>query len=172
MRLLSCSLPIILGVAVVSAGCNRDETRRENQQAALDKAAQMAGKEITVTGCLTAAPDRAAFVLSADRNALTSGAIYSGSGEVPTYTYELVDSSANLSPHVGRQVEVKGHLDPDRDDETDVVEKDKTSEPPRKVGGDTVTPAVETQQDLEIKVRRLRVISATATGQPCSSAPR
>ena len=171
MRLFSCSLPIVLGIAVVSAGCNRSEIRRANQEAALDKAAQMSGKEITVTGCLTAAENRDAFVLSADRNALTSGALYAGSGEVPTYAYELVGTSTDLARHAGKQVEVKGWLDK-RDDETDVVAKDKTTEPPRKIGDDTVTPAIETQQDLEIKVRRLHVISTVETGQPCSVASR
>jgi hypothetical protein len=170
MRLSSNAIPVVLSLAAVcaAAACNRAEERRTTQQAALESNAQRTGKEITVTGCLTSAPDRAAFVVTADRNALTSGALYSGSGEVPTYTYELVDSSADLTPHVGRQVEVKGHLDPDRSDEVDVDDKDKSKEAPAKVGGDTVTPAVETKQEIEIKVRRLHVVSATPTGAPCS----
>jgi hypothetical protein len=168
MRLTGSFLPIILGLAVTAAACGRAEERRADQNAALDARAQQTGEEVTITGCLTAAPDRGAFVVTADRTALTSGALHSGTGEVPTYTYELIDSSADLSPHVGRQVEVKGHLDRDRDDEVDVEAKDKTREPPARVGDDTVTPAVETKEEIEIKVRRLHVVSATPTGQPCS----
>ena len=86
---------------------------------------------------------------------------------MPTYTYELVDSTADLSPHVARQVEVKGHLDADRDDEVDVDARDKTKEPPARVGNDTVTPGRRDEAEIEIKVERLHVVSATPTGQPC-----
>ena len=168
MRLSGSYLPIILGLAVTATACGRADERRAEQSAALDARAQQTGNEVTITGCLTAAPDRGAFVVTADRNALASGAMYSGKGEVPTYTYELVDSSADLSPHVGRQVEVKGRLDRDRDDEVDVETKDKTKEPTARVGDDSVTPAVETKEEIEIKVKRLHVVSATPTGQPCS----
>ena len=168
MRLSGSYLPIILGLAVTATACGRADERRAEQSAALATRAQQTGKEVTITGCLTAAPDRGAFVVTADRTALASGALSSGSGEVPTYAYELVDSSADLSPHVGRQVEVKGRLDNDRDDEVDVDTKDKSKEPPARVGNDTVTPAIETKEEIEIKVKRLHVISATATGQPCS----
>ena len=168
MRLSGLFIPIMCGVTLTAAACGRAEERKAAQDAALATRAETTGQEVTVTGCLTAAPDRAAFVVTADRTALASGAMHAGSGEVPTYTYELVDSSADLTPHVGRQVEVKGHLDPDRDDEVDVDAKDKSKEPPTRVGGDTVTPAVETKSEIEIQVRRLHVASATPTGQPCS----
>jgi hypothetical protein len=167
MRLSGSCLPILLGLAMTATACGRAEDRRAEQSAALESRAQQTGKEVTVTGCLAAAPDRAAFVVTADRNALASGAVHAGSGEIPTYTYELVDSSADLSPHVGRQVEVRGHLDA-RNDEVDVDARAKTKEPPVKVGDDTVTPAIDTKQEIEIKVRRLHVVSATPTGQPCS----
>jgi hypothetical protein len=168
MRLSGLFIPIVCGVALTATACGRAEERKATQEAALATRAQTTGKEVTVTGCLTSAPDRGAFVVTADRNALASGALQSGSGEVPTYTYELVNASGDLTPHVGRQVEVKGHLDPDRDDEVDVDTKDKTKEPPTRVGGDTVTPAVETRSEIEIQVRRLHVVSTTPTGQPCS----
>jgi hypothetical protein len=168
MRLSVLLIPAMFAVAVTSTACGRAEERQATQEAALATRAQTTGKEVTVTGCLSAAPDRAAFVVTADRNALASGAMQSNTGEVPTYTYELVDSSADLTPHVGRQVEIKGHLDPDRDDEVDVQTKDKTREAPARVGGDTVTPAVETKEEIEIQVRRLHVVSATPTGQPCA----
>ena len=168
MRLSGFHLPIVLGIAITAVACGRAEQRRADQSAALDSRAQQTGDEVTITGCLTSAPDRGAFVVTADRNALASGALHSGSGEVPTYTYELVDSTADLSPHVGRQVEVKGRLDRDRDDEVDIEAKDKSKESPTRVGNDTVTPAVETKEEIEINVRRLHVLSATPTGQPCS----
>jgi hypothetical protein len=168
MRLSGLFIPLVFGVSLTAVACGRADERKATQEAALATRAATTGKEVTVTGCLTAAQDRAAFVVTADRNALTSGAMNTGSGEIPTYTYELVDSSADLTPHVGRQVEVKGHLDPDRDDEVDVDAKDKTKEPPTRSGGDTVTPAVETKSEIEIQVRRLHVVSATPTGQPCS----
>ena len=168
MRLSGSCLPIILGLAVTATACGRANERRAEQTAALETRAQQTGKEVTITGCLSAAPDRGAFVVTADRTALASGALYSGAGEVPTYTYELVDSSADLSPHVGRQVEVKGYLDADRNDEVDVEEKDKSKEPQARVGNDTVTPAIETKEEIEIMVKRLHVVSTTPTGQPCS----
>ena len=168
MRLSGLFIPLIFGVSLTAAACGRAEERKATQEAALATRAETTGQEVTVTGCLTAARDRAAFVVTADPNALASGAMRSSSGEVPTYTYELVDSIADLTPHVGRQVEVKGHLDPDRNDEVDVDARDKNKEPPTRVGGDTVTPAVETKSEIEIQVRRLHVVSTTPTGQPCS----
>ena len=112
---------------------------------------QATGQEVTVTGCLTAAPDRAAFVVTADRNALMSGAMHSGSGEVPTYAYELVDSSADLSPHVGGRSKSRASRSP-------IATKKWTSMPGQDQGAadesgrDTVTPAVETKPEIEIKV--------------------
>ena len=166
MRLSGSHLLIISSLALAPAACNRADERRAQQEAAFDVRANATGKEITVTGCLTAAPDRGAFVVTADRDALTSNALYSGSGEVPTYTYELVDPPADLSPHANRQVAVKGYLD-DRDDEVDVEVKDKTREAPARVGNDTVTAAVQTKEEIDINVRSLQVISTTPTGRPC-----
>ena len=124
------------------------------------------GDDVTVTGCLTGASDRQAFVLTADRNALTSGALYSGSGEVPTYTYELV-GSGDFSSHVGQKVTVKGRLDEGRDDEVDAEAKSKVELPATRSGDDKVTPAVETNEEVEIRVRRLQVQAITPTGASC-----
>jgi hypothetical protein len=128
----------------------------------------VSGDYMTVTGCLSGASDRGAFVLTADRNALTSGALHSGSGEVPTYTYELVGGSEELASHVGKKVAVKGRLDDDRDDELDKEVKSKTELPPTRSGDDVVTPAIRTKEELEIQVRRLRVESITPTGSACN----
>lgn len=167
MRFSAFYLFIMLSFAGPVVGCQRAEERDAQQDPALAARAGSVGEEVSVTGCLTAAPDRNAFVVTADRNALTSGTLHASSGEVPTYTYELVDAKADLTPHVGRQVEVKGHLDPERDDEVDVESKDTTELPSARVGKDAVTPAIETSTEVEIMVRRLHVVSATPTGKAC-----
>jgi hypothetical protein len=84
---------------------------------------------------------------------------------VPTYTYELVGSH-DLAAHVGRQVQVKGRLG-DRDDEVDVESESKTSQPQTQAGDDKVKPTVETDEEMEIKVRRLHVEAIAPTGQAC-----
>ena len=129
-----------------------------------------AGDNITVTGCLTSAPDRGAFVVTADRNALTSGALHAGDGETPTYTYELTGNTNELAQHVGRQVQVQGRLDDERDDEVKVDEEEKTELPKVQSGNDKVEPAVETDTEMQIKVRRLNVASVTQTGRMCNAA--
>lgn len=169
MRYTGLFLGLIVSVATASTACSRAaDERQQQQQAALATRADAGGDEVTITGCLTGAPDRGAFAVTADRNALTSGALYSGSGEVPTYTYELVGNASDLMGHVGRQVEVKGRLDEDRDDEVDVDTKAKTEGERVQSGTDKVTPAVETHEEVEIKVRRLHVASVTPTGASCS----
>lgn len=171
MRATGIIFGLMLTAAAGSAACSRTADQREQQQeAALATRADATGDDVTITGCLTSAPDRGAFAVTADRNALTSGALHSGSGEVPTYTYELVGNAADLSPHVGRQVEVKGRLDDDRDDEVDVETKNKTESPRVQSGDDKVTPAIETNEEMEIKVRRLHVTSVNPTGGTCSPA--
>jgi hypothetical protein len=169
MRYTGLILGLVASVATASGACSRAADEREQQQqAALDTRGGAGGEEVTVTGCLTGAPDRAAFVVTADRNALTSGALYSGSGEVPTYTYELIGNAGDLTAHVGRQVQVKGRIDDDRDDEVDVETKAKSEGERVQSGNDKVTPAVETNEEMEIKVRRLHVASVTPTGGACS----
>jgi hypothetical protein len=129
-----------------------------------------AGDELTVTGCLTSAADRGAYVVTADRTALASGALHAGDGETPTYTYELTGNTGDLASHVGRQVEVKGRLDEDRDDEVEVDQEEKTELPETQSGNETVTPAIETDTEMRINVRRLHVSSVSQTGAPCSVA--
>ena len=168
MRYTGLFLGVVFSMAAGSAACSRTADERANQQEAALATREGANDEVTITGCLTGAPDRNAFVVTADRNALTSGALHSGSGETPTYTYELVGNAADLSPHVGKQVQVRGRVDDDRDDEVDVENKTK-SEGERVQSGDSkVTPAVETNEEMEIKARRLQVASVSATGGNCS----
>jgi len=169
MRYTGLCFGLIISIATVSSACSRAADEREQQQeAAIATRGAAGGDNVTITGCLSAAPDGGAFAVTADRNALTSGALYSGSGEVPTYTYELVGNAGDLSTHVGRQVQVTGRLDEDRDDEVDVETKAKTEGDRVQSGNEKVTPAVETNEEVEIKVRRLHVASVTPTGGSCS----
>ena len=171
MRHTGVFFGLIMSVALGSAACSRTaEERGEMQEQALAARDGAAGEDIMVTGCLTSAADRGAFVVTADRNALTSGALHSRDGETPTYTYELVGNAADLSQHVGRQVQVTGRLDEDRKDEVDVNEEEKTELPPTQSGNEKVKPAVETDTEMNINVRRLNVTSVTQTGRPCNSA--
>lgn len=161
---------LILGVIFsvgMGAACSRSADERANQQMAGEADGRATGNDITVTGCLTAAADRAAFVVTADRNALTSGAMYSGAGGTPTYTYELTGNTGDLAAHVGRQVEVTGRLDDDRKDDVQVGEKEKTELPAVQSGDRTVEPAITTETKLDINIRRLEVASVAPTGQGC-----
>jgi hypothetical protein len=168
------SLGVILSVALGSAACSRTADERGQMQeaavAARDGGAR--GDEVTITGCLTSAPDRAAFVVTADRNALTSGALHAGDGETPTFTYELTGNTSNLTAHVGQQVQVTGRIDDDRRD--DVKTDDETESKGARVqsGNGQVTPAIETDTELNIKVRRLEVSSVNATGRSCAQQGR
>jgi hypothetical protein len=159
---------IIFSVALGSA-CSR--AADERQASARDSATGAAtGEEVTVKGCLTAAPDRAAFVVTADRDTLTSDAIYAGAGGTPTFTYELMGNTGDLGAHVGRQVEVVGRLDRDRKDDVDVDDEAKTELPKVQSGDRKVEPTIKTDTEVDINVRRLQVAKVTPTGQACQQA--
>lgn len=163
-------LSIMFSVALGSAACSRTADERAQQQEAAMAADGVKGDEVTITGCLTGAADRGAFVVTADRNALTSGALYANSGETPTFTYELTGNTADLAAHVGRQVQVTGRLDADRKDRVIVDEEEKATLPEVQSGKDKVTPAIETDAEMNINVRRLEVASVSTTGRPCAAA--
>jgi hypothetical protein len=168
MRQSGLIIGLALSLTLGSAACSRGaDDRAEMQEAALHERDKAAGDEITVTGCLTSAADRGAFVVTADRNALTSGALHAGDGETPTYTYELTGNTADLAQHVGRQVQVTGRLDEDRDDEVKVDAEEKTELPKTRSGDDTVKPAIETDTEMNIKVRRLEVSTIAPTNRAC-----
>lgn len=169
MRHSGLILGMILSVSLGSAACHRAADERGAMQDGTPAADGAKGDEITVTGCLTGAADRGAFVVTADRSALVSGALHAGDGETPTYTYELTGDTQNLAANVGRQVKVTGRLDDDRDDEVKVNDEEKTTLPSTQSGKETVTPAIETDAELEINVRRLAVSAVSPTGQPCAA---
>lgn len=165
MRHTGVVVGLIVSIALGSAACSRSA---EDADPTRDAAAS--GENVTITGCLTTAADRGAFVVTADRNALTSGALHAGDGETPTYTYELTGNTNDLAQHVNQQVEVTGRLDDDRDDEVKVDQEQKTELPRTQSGDEKVTPAVETDTEIEINVRRLNVSSVRQTGRTCSAA--
>lgn len=168
MRRTGLLVGIICSVAVGAGACNRADDRAAQQEAAIEaRDGGASGDEVTVTGCLTAAADGNAYALTAARTALTSGAMHSGTGETPTYTYELMGNTGELKEHVGRQVEVTGRVDPDRRDRENVDEKEKTELPETPSGDRNVTPAIETETEMRINVRRLEVRSVTETGRAC-----
>jgi hypothetical protein len=170
MRRTGPFLGILLSVALASAACTRTaDERAEQQRAALAARDGAPGEDVSITGCLTAAPDRSAFVVTADRNALVSGALYSGSGETPTYTYELTGNTGDLSAHIGRQVRVTGRVDKKREDQVKVDDEQKVKLPETQSGNDKVTPAIRTDAEMEINIRRLIVASVTPTGKSCLS---
>jgi hypothetical protein len=170
MRQTGLIIGLIFSVALGSAACSRTaDEREETQQQAMATRDGASGDEVTITGCLTAAADRGAFAVTADRNALTSGALNAGDGETPTYTYELTGNTGDLAAHVGKQVQVSGRLDKDRKDEAEVDDEVKTKLPETQSGDDKVKPAIETDTEMEINVRRLNVASVSPTGRPCSA---
>ena len=170
MRRTGLLLGLIFSVALGSAACGRNADERGQQQdAALATRQGMTGDEITVTGCLSGAADRNAFVVTANRDSLTSGALRAGDGETPTYTYELMGNTANLQAHVGQQVQVKGRVDKDRKDNAEVDDETKTKMPETQSGKDKVTPAVETDTEVDIKVRRLEVSTVSPIGKACAA---
>jgi hypothetical protein len=162
MRRVGIFTLFLFSMTLTSAACNRQGEEAARQPAAVADA-RGDGEEITVTGCLTAAPDRSAFVVTATRDALASSTVQATGGEAPTYTYELV-GGADLHAHVGQQVAVKGRLDSDGKNEIDIDNERKTEQPETRAGNDTVTPAIETKEEIELQVRRLHVSSVMPTG--------
>lgn len=166
MRRAGLYLGLVLSLALAGTACGGDADERAGLET-VKPGATADGDQVTVTGCLTAGRERESFVVTAARDALTSGAIYSGDGGTPTYTYELVGNAADLSQHVGKQVEIAGILDEDRKDSVDVDDHSEAELPPVQSGDRKVEPAIETETEIEINVRRLHVSTVTPTGQAC-----
>jgi hypothetical protein len=157
-------LPLVLTFVVATAACGGDRAATEYPQAA-GETASVDGRLITITGCLTGAPERDAFVLSADRTAMTSA--LPTAGDARTYTYQLVGVSADLAAHVGQQVEVRGRLERGAEDDVQTETSDTRELPETTAGGRTVSPAVETTESVDIRLRRLHVDTVTPTGAAC-----
>lgn len=156
-------LGLILSAALGVVGCGNADERAEMQEQALESHAGATGDETTVTGCLTSAPDRAAYAVTVTPEALATAV---NPTKTDTYTYELVGNAADLAQHVGKEVQVMGRL-ADFGDEVEVEKKEEATLEPRQSGDEKVTPAIETKTEAEINVRRLHVSTITPTGQPC-----
>ena len=155
---------VALGAA--ACGSNRDADKSALEPAGSSDSKTASRDQVSVTGCVTANRDTNQFVLTANTSALTSLTNRAGAGEAETFHYQLV-GGANLPSYVGKEVVVTGSVEGDGKD-VNIEAKDKTTEPstttPR---GDTVTPAIETKQEIEIQVERLNVATINLTGAPC-----
>lgn len=148
---------LLLSLSCVS--CTRDS---DVGTATADSTAS--NKSIEVTGCLTANRATNQFVVTADRTALGYAARV---GEAETYAYQLV-GGLNLHQHIGRQVVVKGTVSGDIEKSEYTADK-KTEQPQVRSRGEDVTPAVESEEEIELKVQRLHVASITPTGSVCQA---
>jgi hypothetical protein len=158
------TLVTILALAFMMTACrNGDERRPQAVQADSSKAPD--GPEVTITGCLTGGREANAFVLTPSRDPLATGTLQASRGEAPTYTYELVGLPADLAPHVGRLVEIRGRVDPDVKESVDIESKTRDEQPAVRTGQETA--AVETRQEIEVDIRRLHVLAATPTDRRC-----
>ena len=154
---------LMLSVVLIGTACSND---RERRQTGVQGSSPVAGKaQIEVTGCLTTNRDTGQFVLTANSNALTSAANRAAAGEAETFTYQLIGGS-NLPDYVGREVVITGALEGHGQD-VDIESKTKSEEPPTQRRGETVTPAIETKEEIEIQVERLHVASINPTGAQC-----
>jgi hypothetical protein len=125
------------------------------------------GDTVTVTGCLTGAPDGKSYVLTADANPMASTTARSAGTNLETFTYALVGGQ-NLKPELGKKVTVTGRVEKTKDrvdaDTKDVSEQPRTDKP-------AGTAQVESKQDIDINIRQLRVETVKATGEKCDAQP-
>jgi hypothetical protein len=155
--ILCCTL------AVGAAACSRDNDDANATNPAHDQRAMGDDDQVEVRGCLTANRETNQFVLTANANALTSMTSRSaGVGE--TFHYQLVGGD-NLTSYVGREVIVTGTVEGDKKDVE--IESKPQSEQPVPERGEEVTPAIETEQEIEMTVAQLHVGSVTPTGTAC-----
>jgi hypothetical protein len=110
---------------------------------------------VTEVGCVTASGDR--FVLTS-----------LDSGERPaTELYQLVGTSDELRPHVGREVLVTGEAQPARVAEV----RETTPSTPVATSGSNAgaQPEVQTESQVRLETRQLRVLTVTPTGDDCAA---
>jgi hypothetical protein len=138
-----------LALALTAGACARQDDTAAPPEPATASAPQPSNRPMTVAGCLRPGDAANTFVLTA------TGAV----GTEPA-TYELVSTSADLRPHIGRRVEVSGTLASEQDvrTPTTAAEQDKAK-------GTTGTPVVETRNKIEI--RRMEVASVRPVEGDC-----
>jgi hypothetical protein len=113
---IGCSA-IIGVVSVAMAGQTASPAPSQaSSPAPSQKSTEGADNQITVTGCLKAAPTSAdsgaKFVLTnASASPAAADSTSAASASTPAKTYRLVANPAALSPHVGKKLELTGTID-------------------------------------------------------------
>ena len=162
---------LCLTLAAGSAACagDRDDSAANMNTPATDAARDGDDDQVEVTGCLTSNAQTNQFVLTANANAMTS-MTNRAAGADESFHYQLVGGN-DVASYVGREVVVKGTVE---GDEKEVeIEGEDRSQPPaaERKRGEEVTPAVETEQEIEMKIAQLHVVSITPTGSACQLGP-
>jgi hypothetical protein len=124
------------------------------------------GDTVTITGCLNASPD-GNFALTAAPDAAVATAARAMNDERDTHTYVLVGGD-NLTPHLGKRVEVTGKLS-GRPQEMEQTAKKTTEGTPATSGGDT--PTVKTKEEIDLEVRQLHVSAVKSVAPTCTVNP-
>jgi hypothetical protein len=145
-------------VAIAGAGCS---SARGDERAA-GGGDSGSGDAVTIAGCLTAGPD-GKFALTAAPDAAVSTAARAMDNERDTHSYVL-SGGDNLQAHLGKRVEVTGHIT-GKTQEMEQESSRKTTTAPATSGGDT--PAVKTTEDIDMEVRQLAVRSVREVAPTC-----
>ena len=125
-------------LAISTAACNRNESAPPPAQVQ-SQSTLPANSPTTVAGCLRAGDAANTFIVTTAKT----------EGGSETATYQLVgNQGANLSEHIGRQVEVSGVIR--QSQELASTERARTAEP-KGTAGSPGTPTVETRTEVEIK---------------------
>ena len=156
--------PVLCLSLALGGACARD--RGDDAQAFKDNAQRALpdGKQLEVTGCLTANTQTNQYVLTANTTAFTSMTNRAGAGEAESFHYQLMGGT-DLQQYVGKEVIVKGSIE-GKGADVNIESKDKPVIA-EKSRGDEVTPAVESKQEIEMQVERLNVASISPTGSAC-----
>ena len=160
---------LTLALAGVTA-CNRADDTSANSTdmaTASTPAAPENGRDLTVTGCLTAGLDGRSFALTpSDTRPTEAGQALQMPGR-DTITYELVGKATDFEGRANTIVTATGREDASVARDAGVERKDETTQPA--AAGSSDTPTVETKEEVQVNVRRLHVTNVLATGQACPS---
>lgn len=160
---------LCLSLSVAAAACGRDTTPQP-VPGAMEPAAQApdAGEIngiVTVTGCLRS-DDAGTYALTADAEPLTSLTARAATSDLPTYTYVLTDIE-DAAQYVGHQVAVTGSVAA-----TDSVEHQRAQQlrlPDAGPVSEPVAPTTETETEIEIALRSLRVQDIRSIQDRCET---
>ena len=125
-------------------------------------------KSVTVTGCLSAAPDQKTFTLSTAPSARGTSGETSGTSApgAATITYTLTPSgSVDLKSHVGHTVQVTGTEAPGQDTVVSHTATEHGAAAAESTPGKQ--PVVKTQEQAKIVARQLTVSSVKMIAADC-----